>query len=205
MQDFNFWKFGCAEITLGISCCLNPPETQIKEIWEQNTKSLIELSKRANTGIRGLIEFKNHGPAKYLGVKFDSMEPIYKTNELGEYYALLLPNTYIMSIMLNCDVIYTTKIEIFSKSRLLILNVTLNEKEFEKSKTYKFDKYPLFCNRDNAPVECSEDGHDSSDSESDEDGENEAISNQKLQSATKTVGILISFQILIEFIKHNFY
>ena len=195
MQDFNFWRFGCSELTVSISCCPNPPETQLNEIWDQNRKSLVELTKRANTGVRGIIEFsRNRGAARHVGVRFDAREPIYKTNDLGEYYALLLPNVYTMSIMLSCEVVYTTKIEIPFKSRLLVLNVTLGEKIYEQFRTYKLDKYPLFCNKENSPVDCTESESDS-DYDEHEDHENAANSDKKFKFSI-VVAVLISIKFI---------
>ena len=169
MQDFNFWRYGCAELTIGISCCIAPTENQLNELWQANTKSLVEFTKRANTGIRGVIEFKNRGAARYVGVRFDTREPIFKTNSLGEYYALLVPGVYTLSVVLSCDqVLYTTDVEILARSRLLVVNITLSESDFELANSFAVNKHPLFCIRANQPADCHHDPSDtSSDSEDD--------------------------------------
>ena len=102
MQDYNFWRYGCSELTVGISCCVRPPQTSLAELAQTNTKPLVELTKRANTGIRGIVDFKNRGAARYVGVRVDARDPVLKTNALGEFYALLVPGVYTISVVLAC-------------------------------------------------------------------------------------------------------
>lgn len=174
-------------MTIGVSCCQQPSESQLLELWQNNTKSLVELTKRGNTGIRGVIEFKNRGPAINVGVRFDTRDPTFKTNSLGEYYVLLVPGVYTMSVVISCDqVLFSSRIEVPLRSRLLVLNVTLTEKDYDKFHATLNDKYPLFCNKSNIPVKCNEHGDDTSSSESEDDEEgnkgkdhNAAVSNNR--------------------------
>ena len=101
-------------------------------------------------GLYILSEFLR--PAQHLSVKIDSREPIFKTNALGEYYKILIAGNYTLSLMFNCESIYTTRIRI-SKSSLLVMNITLPSSLFDKSTQYKLDKYPIFC--DKKTLNCS--------------------------------------------------
>ena len=86
MQDFNYWVFGCMEITVELSCCKYPPATDLPGIWSQNQKSLIEYLKLGNRGVKGLVSFQNGQPASYLTVKISDREPYFKTSQNGEFF-----------------------------------------------------------------------------------------------------------------------
>lgn len=202
MQDFNFYRYGCPELTIGVSCCKAPPVTELAALWQNNTKSLVELTKRGNTGIRGMIEFKNRGPASFIGVRFDTRDPIFKTNSLGEYYALLVPGVYTMSVVLSCDdVLFTSRVEVPMRSRLLVLNVTLSEKDYEKFHTVYVDKYPLFCNKSNAVAKCKpRHGNDTSSDDDEEDEEHGKDGHGKSNASCPLTNIELMFVTFIALI-----
>ena len=147
MQDMNYWAFGCMEITLEISCCKFPLPSQLETNWNENKKSLVEYLKNANNGIRGVVQYSNGIPAKYLSLQFGSREPIFKTNEFGEYYRILLPGTYQIKVMLNCDVVYQTSVQIPNNERLLIFNISLTQNIFNLSQFYTLNRYSIFCSK----------------------------------------------------------
>lgn len=156
MQDFNYWKFGCMEITLEISCCKFPAPSNLRFLWEDNRVSLIEYLKLANIGVRGIVRYSNNEPAKGLSVQIDSREPIFKTNEHGEFYRLLLPGTYRLKIMFNCDtVVYERQVQITEQSPLVRLDITLSQSLQEKAKSHHLTRFALFCSKSLRPIECS--------------------------------------------------
>ena len=148
MQDFNYWAFGCMEITLEIACCKFPAASELSNLWLENKKPLIEYLKNANKGIRGVVKYANGQPAEFVSVQFDSREPIFKTNENGEYYRVLLPGTYKLTIMLNCKKVYETNVEISSNEKLLVFNVTLSSEIYELSKQFTLNKHSIFCSKE---------------------------------------------------------
>ena len=133
MQDYNYLNYGCSELTIEISCCKYPAESQIKEIWEENKRSLVEYVKLANIGVRGVVVFKNSQPAAYIIVKIDGREPYFKTNLNGEFYRLLLPGRYTLTLMLDCEghVLFEHEFNITNEKSLVELNLTLDTGLFE--------------------------------------------------------------------------
>lgn len=113
MEDVNYWKYGCYEVTMEIGCCMTAPASDLPKLWNDNRDALIEFTRAANTGIRGIVTYKNGVPARHVSVQFDTREPMFKTSETGEYYAFLLPGIYNMTLLFNCDPIYSTMVHVF--------------------------------------------------------------------------------------------
>ncbi len=149
MQDVNYWGFGCSEITIELTCCKYPSGQELRQIWLDNKKSLIEYLKLANTGLRGIIKYENGEVAQNVSIQINEREPIFKTNVNGEYYRLLTPGCYTLNIMFNCDTIYKTTINI-NESSLLVLNITLPNSSWEMSQKFELNKYPVFCKQKHA-------------------------------------------------------
>ncbi|KAK9873381.1 hypothetical protein WA026_022186 [Henosepilachna vigintioctopunctata] len=55
MQDYNYYKHGCMEVTLEISCCKYPMPKELPDLWEQNKKALLMYSLEALKGVSGQI------------------------------------------------------------------------------------------------------------------------------------------------------
>ncbi len=156
MQDINYWKYGCKEVTIEISCCKYPPANQLYSIWLENRRSLIEYLKNANRGIRGIVKFANGQLAVNLTVKFNTREPFFKTNKYGEYYRILLPGTYQLDLMLNCTKIYSTRVFIPTNPGIVQFNITLSNTLFTKylDASKSLNRYSLFCSASKNPVCC---------------------------------------------------
>lgn len=146
MQDYNYWKHGCLEVTMEVSCCKYPLTSNLRQLWIDNKNSLIEYMKLANTGIKGVIRLNNGKPAANLSILIDSIQPIFKTNSLGEYYRILLPGTYKLSILLDCIRIQTYNFEIKASNPLVILNITLTNINSITYESYNnLNKFAQYC------------------------------------------------------------
>ena len=155
MQDFNYWVFGCMEITVELSCCKYPPASDLSSIWQQNQKSLIEYLKLANTGVRGVVYFQNGIAASYLTVKIDTREPFFKTSQNGEFYRILLPGAYSLSLWLNCDTqVYQKIIYINPSLNITVHNITLTTDIYIKWNMANLNKYSEFCTASKQPKNC---------------------------------------------------
>ena len=163
MGDFNYWRYGCLEITVESSCCLNLPSDQLELNWLENKKSLLDYLKKANTGVRGIVTFANGQLAVNMTVRIDYREPYFKTNKYGEYYRILLPGTYELELMFNCDAIYGRTIKVLP-NQVAEINIQLSNNLYPSylNNKNKMDKYALFCTRDKYPANCNVNSNDSS-------------------------------------------
>ena len=71
---------------------------------------------------------------------------------LGEFYRILLPGTYQLSVLYNCQQVYTTN---FTITNLLEFNITLTNDLFSIYNTYNLNKYAVFCSPNKQPAPCS--------------------------------------------------
>lgn len=146
MQDYNYWKHGCLEVTLEISCCKYPSPSQLETIWNQNKKSLIDFLKYANRGVRGIVKFADGTIGQNLTIKIDNREPAFKTNGNGEYYRILIPGQYTLTVLISCTNIWTTTISVPS-SGLLEYNITLDNSFLSEYRKAKLDRVAVFCTK----------------------------------------------------------
>jgi hypothetical protein len=164
MQDYNYWNHGCMEVTVELSCCKYPPVGHLRQIWEENKNSLLEYLKYAKRGVHGVIKYENGEPARDIRVQIDSRDPVFKTNENGEYYRILRPGTYTIRLLFDCDQFLEEKITIKAADHpnhgsLLIKNFTLSNKIFQYRSNKRNDntnnnRYSIFCKSPLLPVKC---------------------------------------------------
>ena len=145
MQDYNYWKHGIMETTMEISCCKYPLARELKKLWLLNQKSLIEYLKLANTGVRGIVKFEDGTKAKYVTIQIDQRQPYFKTNKDGEYYRILLPGAYNVSVAFECMNVFQAQIAIPSDTRLLEFNIVLTIEWLAVYKTTSMNKFAKFC------------------------------------------------------------
>lgn len=151
MQDVNYWKFGCMEITLEVSCEKYPNNSILLDVWSENRLPMLQYLKKANTGVKGIVKFNNGVPAANMTIMINQRKPYFKTNKNGEYYRILLPGSYSLSVAIECLPIYQTIFEITNESKLTILNITLSQIFEEAFSTTLLNKFPLFCSK-TAPI-----------------------------------------------------
>nr|KAG5686430.1 hypothetical protein BaRGS_017698 [Batillaria attramentaria] len=105
MQDYNYIRAGCYEVTLEISCCKFPPANQLQAFWEADREPLLALLMKINMGVRGIVRDENNNPVKGAHVTIQGRELIFsQTTSEGEYWKLLLPGHYRLLVSVSgCD------------------------------------------------------------------------------------------------------
>lgn len=95
MQDFNYERSNCFELTLELSCCKYPKASELAVEWSKNKRSLLEYMHQVHTGIKGLVVDVNKYPIQNAEIIVENLEkkPVRTTNR-GEFWRLLLPGVY---------------------------------------------------------------------------------------------------------------
>ena len=94
MQDFNYLFTNCFEITVELSCCKYPQESDLPNEWSKNVKSLIKFIQSIHIGVKGIVSDVDGSPIGNANVIVDGNTKMIKTTERGEYWRLLLPGVY---------------------------------------------------------------------------------------------------------------
>lgn len=98
MQDYNYRYTNCFEITLELSCCKYPMTATLQSHWNNNKESLIAYMQQVHSGVKGLVKDANGRPVAKAAIKVTGNEKSVTTTKNGEYWRLLLPGNYTMSV-----------------------------------------------------------------------------------------------------------
>ncbi|XP_078273433.1 carboxypeptidase M-like isoform X2 [Rhinoraja longicauda] len=100
MQDFNYIVGQCFELTIELSCCKNPPASELENFWNETQISLLDFFQLVHLGVKGQVLYSDGKPIENAIVKVQGRNNInpFRTNQKGEYYRLLLPGTHILEL-----------------------------------------------------------------------------------------------------------
>ncbi|CAB3382035.1 Hypothetical predicted protein [Cloeon dipterum] len=124
MQDFNYVWNGCMEVTIEMSCCKYPARSQLPKFWEQNRLPLVKYLAEAHRGVQGFVQDENGNPIEKASLKVKSREVGFHTTKYGEFWRVLLPGQYILSVF--AEGYYPREVEFaVVEQHPTLLNVTL--------------------------------------------------------------------------------
>ena len=94
MQDFNYLFSNCMELTIEVSCCKYPLESELQTHWGHNKESLLSYLEVVQGGVRGLVKDLNGQPVPNAVVEVNGIQKNITTSYFGEYWRLLAPGKY---------------------------------------------------------------------------------------------------------------
>jgi len=94
MQDFNYLFSNCMELTIEVSCCKYPMETELQKHWNQNKESLLSYLEVVQSGVRGYVRGENGQPVPNAVIEVNGIQKNITTSYFGEYWRLLSPGKY---------------------------------------------------------------------------------------------------------------
>ncbi|XP_013784896.1 carboxypeptidase D-like [Limulus polyphemus] len=98
MQDFNYVYSNCFEITLELTCCKYPPAKNLSVEWKNNKEALLVYMEQVNLGVRGLVKDKNGLGIEKAFIKVASIDHNVTSTRRGEFWRLLLPGIYNITV-----------------------------------------------------------------------------------------------------------
>ncbi|KAG7204671.1 hypothetical protein KM043_005086 [Ampulex compressa] len=98
MQDYNYIHSNDFEITLELGCTKFPNASDLPKFWQQNREPLLRFIEMSRKGVHGLVRSSignpiPHAKVSVMGIKHD----IY-TAEGGDYWRLLVPGKYNITV-----------------------------------------------------------------------------------------------------------
>ncbi|KAK6292322.1 hypothetical protein J4Q44_G00369060 [Coregonus suidteri] len=100
MQDYNYVWGQCLEITLELSCCKFPPESDLPGLWDANRAALLAYMQQVHLGVKGQVLDAEGNPLQNALVEVEGRQNLcpFRTDRHGEYYRLLLPGNYTFKV-----------------------------------------------------------------------------------------------------------
>lgn len=94
MQDYNYLRTNCFEITIEQYCYKYPYASELQGIWEANKDALIAYIKEVHKGVKGFVRDENGGAIAGAAISvLDRNHDIVSSLD-GEYWRLLAPGRY---------------------------------------------------------------------------------------------------------------
>lgn len=139
MQDFNYLISNCFEITLELSCCKYPIASSLKKEWNNNKESLLKYIEQVHRSIKGKIVDKNNNGINGAVIVISGINHNVKSIKNGDYWRLLLPGTYKVTVSADGYETATKKDVKVKENQATIVNFTLKKIEAttQLSKTTK--------------------------------------------------------------------
>ncbi|MGH0169180.1 UNVERIFIED_CONTAM: hypothetical protein FKN15_056392 [Acipenser sinensis] len=96
LQDYGYIWTHCYELTIEVSCCKYPSAERLQFYWAENKKALIQFITHVHLGVKGRVLDDKQNPIANTSVLVMGRDDVmpYKTNQLGEYYKILMPGSY---------------------------------------------------------------------------------------------------------------
>lgn len=134
MQDFNYLKGNCLEITMELSCCKYPPSSQLKTEWENNRDALLAYMEQIHIGVRGFVRAaRNEAPIADAVIMVADVKHNVSTSRFGDYYRLLLPGTYNITVVAPGYIPMPVAGVEVKEGKSTVLNITLVSENDESS------------------------------------------------------------------------
>ncbi|KAL4715300.1 hypothetical protein ACJJTC_010870 [Scirpophaga incertulas] len=94
MQDYNYVRAGCFEVTLELSCCKYPPADELPSYWRDNKEPMLKYIEQTHLGVKGYVLNENGEPIEGAYVRVAGINHLQQTNKHGVYWRLLMPGEY---------------------------------------------------------------------------------------------------------------
>ncbi|XP_066552144.1 carboxypeptidase D [Amia ocellicauda] len=126
MQDYNYLKGNCLEITIELTCCKYPPASQLQKEWDNNRDALLSYMEKVHIGVKGYVwEAENGSALPDALITVAGNNHNVTTGQFGDYYRLLLPGSYNVTTSANGFVPVTVSNVQVTEGKPTELNFTL--------------------------------------------------------------------------------
>ncbi|XP_069356979.1 carboxypeptidase D-like isoform X2 [Maniola hyperantus] len=161
LLDLVFERFNIPIISLGLSCCKMPLETDIAWVWRNNLRGIMKIVEQASTGVVGYVTNEQGGPMRSAVVAIAGSARQYRVSpNLAHYRALLPPGDY--RVIVRChgyrdQMLSWRVVENVIKQK----NVTLRRLNAEQIPHAQFDKLAVQVDPESVYIEGLTLDHDS--------------------------------------------
>lgn len=128
LQDYIYSHTNCLELSIGVSCCNYPPETNLLNQITPIFKGLLNFIERVHTGVKGLVRCETGRVLQnsIIAIRHKNETSAGKnirTNSDGYFWRMLLPGTYRIGIFaLGYEVVWKT-VQVRGTAQEIIFNL----------------------------------------------------------------------------------
>ena len=94
LPTYTYTVLNSLQLSLHISCCHFPEESELTAIWQANKESLVSLAEQGISYIHGYIRSHKNKPLKLASITFENSNMYANVSNNGEFYKFLPPGTY---------------------------------------------------------------------------------------------------------------
>ena len=98
MEDYNYLHSNCFEITMELSCCKYPMRSELPKEWSNNKEAMMKYMEASHWGMKGVVRDDSGAPVNKAVIRVQGINHNITTTEQGEYWRLLIPGTYTVSV-----------------------------------------------------------------------------------------------------------
>lgn len=98
MQDWNYLQAGCMEITLELGCYKFPRSAELPQYWMDNREPLLKFIEQIHKGVSGFVTSSIGSPVANATILIEGINHSVKTAKGGDYWRILLPGRYNMTV-----------------------------------------------------------------------------------------------------------
>lgn len=98
MQDWSYVKGGTYELTMEVGCYKFPEAAELGQYWMDNREPLIKYVEQVHMGIKGFVRSSIGTPLPHAVLSINNIQHVTYSDNGGEYYRLLLPGKYNITV-----------------------------------------------------------------------------------------------------------
>uniref|UniRef100_W4VRN2 Putative carboxypeptidase d n=1 Tax=Corethrella appendiculata TaxID=1370023 RepID=W4VRN2_9DIPT len=98
MQDWSYLKGGAYELTIEIGCTKYPSPEDLPNYWMSNREALLKYIEQAQHGVTGVVKSSIGKPIQKAIITINNLQHPTFTTSLGDYYRILLPGLYNITV-----------------------------------------------------------------------------------------------------------
>uniref|UniRef100_W5LKU9 Carboxypeptidase D, b n=1 Tax=Astyanax mexicanus TaxID=7994 RepID=W5LKU9_ASTMX len=125
MQDFNYLKGNCFEVTFELSCCKYPLASELHTEWNNNREALLAYMEKVHIGVKGFVMDNSGMGLPDANISVAGIDHNITTWIFGDYFRLLLPGTYNITASFPGSIPKTVNNIIVTEGKATSLNFTL--------------------------------------------------------------------------------
>lgn len=98
MQDWSYLHGGTYETTLEVGCFKFPRADELPTFWMDNREALIKYIEQVHFGVKGFVQSSIGTPIPHAAISINNIQHVTYTAKDGDFYRLLLPGKYNLTV-----------------------------------------------------------------------------------------------------------